>query len=71
LEAHALDTPTVEDTQEQMDADRAIPPCNTDAADPADVYRFEDLISPDEYEALRYGALCCMVTDVVVDDGKN
>ncbi|XP_062938313.1 DNA-directed RNA polymerase I subunit RPA49 [Cynocephalus volans] len=30
-----------------------LPPCYSDAAKPEDVYKFEDLLSPAEYEALR------------------
>ncbi|XP_062063922.1 DNA-directed RNA polymerase I subunit RPA49 [Lepus europaeus] len=30
-----------------------LPPCHADAATPEDVYRFEDLLSPAEYEALK------------------
>ncbi|XP_039090684.1 DNA-directed RNA polymerase I subunit RPA49 [Hyaena hyaena] len=30
-----------------------LPPCHADAAKPEDVYKFEDLLSPPEYEALQ------------------
>nr|XP_008262886.2 DNA-directed RNA polymerase I subunit RPA49 isoform X2 [Oryctolagus cuniculus] len=30
-----------------------LPPCHADAATPGDVYRFDDLLSPAEYEALK------------------
>ncbi|XP_059956895.1 DNA-directed RNA polymerase I subunit RPA49 [Mesoplodon densirostris] len=30
-----------------------LPPCHTDAAKPEDVYKFEDLLSPAEYDALQ------------------
>ncbi|XP_004677560.1 PREDICTED: DNA-directed RNA polymerase I subunit RPA49 [Condylura cristata] len=30
-----------------------LPPCHADAAKPEDVYKFEDLLSPSEYEALQ------------------
>ncbi|NWR80416.1 RPA49 polymerase, partial [Centropus unirufus] len=30
-----------------------LPPCNEDADKPADVYKFEDILSPAEYEALQ------------------
>ncbi|NWU65667.1 RPA49 polymerase, partial [Pterocles burchelli] len=33
-----------------------LPPCNEDADKPEDVYRFEDILSPAEYEALRVPA---------------
>ncbi|KAM9367744.1 DNA-directed RNA polymerase I subunit RPA49 [Phaethornis superciliosus] len=33
-----------------------LPPCNEDADKPEDVYKFEDILSPAEYEALRVPA---------------
>ncbi|XP_069737188.1 DNA-directed RNA polymerase I subunit RPA49 isoform X2 [Phaenicophaeus curvirostris] len=33
-----------------------LPPCNEDADKPADVYKFEDILSPAEYEALQVPA---------------
>ncbi|XP_008935651.1 PREDICTED: DNA-directed RNA polymerase I subunit RPA49, partial [Merops nubicus] len=33
-----------------------LPPCNEDAEKPEDVYKFEDILSPAEYEALRVPA---------------
>ncbi|KFP05350.1 DNA-directed RNA polymerase I subunit RPA49, partial [Calypte anna] len=33
-----------------------LPPCNEDADEPENVYRFEDILSPAEYEALRVPA---------------
>ncbi|NXN96524.1 RPA49 polymerase, partial [Rhinopomastus cyanomelas] len=34
-----------------------LPPCNEDADKPQDVYKFEDILSPAEYEALRVPAM--------------
>lgn len=53
LDAHAANAPTMADTQEQMDADRAIPPFDLTATEPVNVYKYDDLITPAEYEALR------------------
>ncbi|XP_036186249.1 DNA-directed RNA polymerase I subunit RPA49 [Myotis myotis] len=36
-----------------QDDSLCLPPCHADAAKPEDVYKFEDLLSPAEYEALR------------------
>ncbi|XP_058550870.1 DNA-directed RNA polymerase I subunit RPA49 [Neofelis nebulosa] len=38
---------------ELQDDSLYLPPCHTDAAKPEDVYKFEDLLSPAEYEALQ------------------
>lgn len=61
LDAHAANAPTMADTQEQMDADRAIPPFDLTATEPANVYKYDDLITPAEYEALRCVALATLV----------
>lgn len=36
-----------------QDDSLCLPPCHADATKPEDVYKFEDLLSPAEYEALR------------------
>ncbi|KAG8512197.1 DNA-directed RNA polymerase I subunit RPA49, partial [Galemys pyrenaicus] len=38
---------------ESQDDSVYLPPCHADAAQPEDVYKFEDLLSPSEYEALQ------------------
>ncbi|XP_015396219.1 DNA-directed RNA polymerase I subunit RPA49 [Panthera tigris] len=38
---------------ELQDDSLYLPPCHADAAKPEDVYKFEDLLSPAEYEALQ------------------
>lgn len=38
---------------ESQDDSVYLPPCHADAAKPEDVYKFEDLLSPAEYEALQ------------------
>lgn len=40
-----------------MDADRAIPPYDLDATEPADVYKFSDLITVQESNVLKYVSL--------------
>lgn len=49
----------VSDAAEDAKADVSLilPPCHEDADKPEDVYRFEDLISPAEYEALQAPAV--------------
>ncbi|XP_053144824.1 DNA-directed RNA polymerase I subunit RPA49 [Hemicordylus capensis] len=45
---------------EKADASLILPPCHEDADKPEDVYKFEDLLSPAEYEALQAPAAAFM-----------
>ncbi|XP_058028400.1 DNA-directed RNA polymerase I subunit RPA49 isoform X2 [Ahaetulla prasina] len=45
---------------EKTDVSLVLPPCHEDAKNPEDVYKFEDIISPAEYEALQAPAAVFM-----------
>ncbi|KAG8130351.1 putative DNA-directed RNA polymerase I subunit RPA49-like protein [Naja naja] len=45
---------------EKTDVSLVLPPCHEDAKKPEDVYKFEDIISPAEYEALQAPAAVFM-----------
>ncbi|XP_007421606.1 DNA-directed RNA polymerase I subunit RPA49 isoform X1 [Python bivittatus] len=60
----ALVSDAVED--EKSDVSLVLPPCHEDAKTPEDVYKFEDIISPAEYEALQ--APAAVFTNITAAD---
>ncbi|KAF7241208.1 DNA-directed RNA polymerase I subunit RPA49 [Varanus komodoensis] len=53
-------TALVSDAAEKDEVSLILPPCHEDADKPEDVYKFEDIISPAEYEALQAPAAAFM-----------